>query len=139
MKGVTVITDPDEIDNLDPEVRDELKILRGRIAVICMRGHFSFASARELNRRVGRASLGYEALIYDFTGVSYLDTSAAIALEELLTNAVNDQIPCFIAGFSKSTRATAKSLGVLEGIPPAQITETLLDSIQMAERILVDR
>ena len=138
MKGVTTITSPDEINNLDPEVSDSLKKLQGRIAVIGMRGHFSYASARELNRCVGRASGNYQALIYDFTEVSYMDTSAALAIEELLALAANDHIPCFLVGFSESTGAIAKSLGVVDVVPPAHVTATLLDSIRMAERYLAN-
>ena len=83
--------------------------------------------------------MGYEAIIYDFTETTHMDTSAALAMAELLTPAVNDHIPCFIAGLSGSTAATAESLGILDVIPPAQITASLLDAIQMAESDLVDQ
>jgi len=139
MKGVTTIAFPDKADNLDPKARDVLEKLQGRVAVVTLRGHFSYASARELNRWVGQASMGYEAIIYDFTEAAHMDTSAALAVEDLLTNAVNDNIFCFVAGLSDSAGATAKSLGVLDVIPSGHITATLLDSLKMAERNLADR
>jgi len=139
MKGVTAIAYPDKSDNLDPEAREALEKLQGRVAVVSLRGHFSYASARKLNRWVGQVSMGYEAIIYDFTEAAHMDTSAALAVEELLTIAVNDNIFCFIAGLSDSAGATVKSLGVLDAIPPGHITATLLDSIKMAESNLADR
>ena len=139
MKGVTAIAYPDKSDNLDPEAREALEKLQGRVAVVSLRGHFSYASARKLNRWVGQVSMGYEAIIYDFTEAAHIDTSAALAVEELLTIAVNDNIFCFIAGLSDSAGATVKSLGVLDAIPPGHITATLLDSIKMAESNLADR
>jgi len=139
MKGVTTIAFPDKADNLDPKARDVLEKLQGRVAVVTLRGHFSYASARELNRWVGQASMGYEAIIYDFTEAAHMDTSAALAVEDLLTNAVNDNIFCFVAGLSDSAGATAKSLGVLDVIPSGHITATLLDSLKMAESNLADR
>ena len=139
MKGVTAIAFPDKSDNLDPEAREALEKLQGRVAVVTLRGHFSYASARELNRWVGQASMGYEAIIYDFTEAAHMDTSAALAVEDLLTNAVNDNIFCLVAGLSDSAGATAKSLGVLDVIPSGHITATLLDSLKMAESNLADR
>ena len=139
MKGVTAIAFPDKSDNLDPEAREALEKLQGRVAVVTLRGHFSYASARELNRWVGQVSMGYEAIIYDFTEAAHMDTSAALAVEELLTIAVNDNIFCFIAGLSDSAGATAKSLGVLDVIPSGHMTATLLDSLKMAESNLADR
>ena len=133
MKGVIDITVPDKFDNLDPEVQDALEKLRGRVAVITLRGHFSYASARELNRWIGQSSMGYEAIIYDFTMVTHLDTSATLAMAELLTAAVNDHIPCFIAGLSDSNAGIAESLGIFDVIPPTQIMASLLDALQMVE------
>ena len=139
MKGVTAIAFPDKTDNLDPEARDVLEKLQGRVAVVTLRGHFSYASARELNRWVGQVSMGYEAIIYDFTEAAHMDTSAALAMAELLTIAVNDDIPCFITGLSDSAETTLKSLGVLDGIPATHITAVLLDAIRVAESKLAVR
>jgi len=133
MKGVIDTTAPDKFDNLDPEVQDALENLRGRVAVITLRGHFSYASARELNRWIGQISMGYEAIIYDFTEVTHIDTSATLAMADVLTVAVNDHIPCFVAGLSGSTAAIAQSLGIFDVIPPTQISASLLDAIQTVE------
>lgn len=139
MKGVTAIAIPDKADNLESEVRAAWENLPGRVVVVTLRGRFSYASARELNRWVGQASMGYEAIIYDFTEAAHMDTSAALATEELLTIAANDGIPCFIAGLSESAKTTLKSLGVLDGIPSGHLTATLLDSIQVAKSHLAGR
>ena len=68
-----------------------------------------------------------------------MDTSAALAMEELLTIAANHGIPCFIAGLSESAKTTLKSLGVLDGIPSGHLTATLLDSIHVAKSHLAVR
>ena len=139
MKGVTAIAIPDKAVNPETEDRAALEKLHGRVVVVTLRGRFSYASARELNRWVGQASMGYEAIIYDFTEAAHMDTSAALAMEELLTIAVDDDIPCFITGLSDSAETTLRSLGVLDGIPATHITAVLLDALRVAESKLAVR
>jgi SulP family sulfate permease len=132
MKGITAVANPKDEHDLGAAERAALEPLNGRIGLVILRGRFSYASARELNRRVGMASLGHQAVIYDFTEVAHIDTSAALAIEELLATASEAGAACFIAGLSGTAETTLSSLGVLAQIPEGHIAPTLLDAINAA-------
>ncbi|MBC8242647.1 MAG: SulP family inorganic anion transporter, partial [Alphaproteobacteria bacterium] len=132
IKGVTAIALPDDHQGLDNAVWEALEVFNGQIGLIFLRGQFSYASARQLNQQVGRAVLGHKAVIYDFTEAAHMDTSAALAIEELLTDAAQNGTACFFAGLSGTAETTLKSLGVLEHLPAGHIAPTLLAAIQLA-------
>jgi SulP family sulfate permease len=68
IKGVTAIVIADGNQGLDDSVREALGIFNGQIGLVFFfAGSDFYASARALNRRVGRAVLGHQAVIYDFT------------------------------------------------------------------------
>ena len=69
----------------------EQKYLQGindQVAIIVLRGRFSYASARELTHTVGLEESGKRAIIYDFTDTAYVDTSAAIAVEDMVISGI---------------------------------------------------
>jgi SulP family sulfate permease len=136
VKGITAIAIPKDDHNFGTAERAALEKLNGRIGLVFLRGRFSYASARELNRRVGMASLGHEAVIFDFTEAAHIDTSAALAIEDLLITTFDDGVVCFIAGLSGTAETTLVSLGVLEQIPEGHNLPTLLDAINAAAKYL---
>ena len=132
LKGITAMAIPGDDHDLEQAEREALEKLNGRIGLVILRGRFSYASARQLNQQVGIAALGHEAVIYDFTEAAHIDTSAALAIEEFLTNAGNSGIACFFAGLSGTAETTLRSLGILDQFPAGHITPTLLAAIQAA-------
>ena len=51
-------------------------------------------------------------MIYDFTDAAYVDTSAALAIEELIRIAVEETQGCFVCGLSGEAAHTLTALGV---------------------------
>lgn len=138
MKGVTAVAIPEDNHDLGEAERKALEKLSGKIGMVILRGRFSYASARQLNQRVGTAVFGHEAVIYDFTEAAHVDTSAALAIEELLTSASQQGIACFFAGLSGPAETTLRSLGILDELPPEHIVPTLLAAIHVAGEELAE-
>ena len=132
MKGVTALAIPENDHHLGTAERKALEKLDGKIGLVFLRGRFSYASARELSQRVGTAVLGHEAMIYDFTDAAHVDTSAALAIEEILTRTTSNGVACFLAGLSGTAESTLRSLGALDQLPAEHIAPTLLAAIHAA-------
>ena len=136
LKGVTYVALGDHAEYLDPEERAELERHDARIGIILLRGRFSYASARELVQRAGSRASGYDAIIYDFSNAAHIDTSAALAIEELLAAAVLDTSGCFVSGLSGPARETLDALGVLDEIPGDHVLPERLAAIRKAGALL---
>jgi sulfate permease, SulP family len=137
LKGITAIALPEESDFLNEEEKQAMRGCKGQIAIVSLRGRFSYASAREMVQQVNAMNFGHKAVIYDFSAAVHMDTSAALAIEELLESATSETVTCYFSGLSGTAESTLESLGVLENLPKGHITSTLLAAIQKAgEEIL---
>jgi len=54
----------------------------------------------------------------------YIDTSAAVAIEDMLASASEETEQCYVCGLSGITLETLLSLGSLDSIPKAHIFES---------------
>ena len=136
LKGVTAVALGNHIEGLDPAEREELQKHNGRIGLILLRGRFSYASARELVQRAGSEAAGYDAIIYDFSNAAHIDTSAALAIEDLLRTANEDTAGCFVSGLSGPAEETLSALGVLDEIPPDHVVPERIAAIRKAGALL---
>ncbi len=138
LEGVTKLALPDGDSPLTPAERKELRKANGDVSIVLLRGSFSYASARELAARIGGESPGHKAIIYDFTEAAHMDTSAALAMEELIEQAREDHESCFISGLSGQALTTLKSLGVLDGFAEDHQFAKRADAIKAAVEIALD-
>lgn len=136
LKGVSYVALPEDGDHLSDEEHRELAHHNGAIAVIILRGRFSYASARELVKRVGEGLSGNQAIVFDFTDAAHVDTSAALAIEELLDEALQETSGSFVSGLSGAAEKTLRDLGVLDRIPQSHVFDRRLDAIRAAGALL---
>lgn len=136
LKGVAAIALPESGDGLTEEENRALARHDGKIGLILLRGRFSYASARQLVQNVGGAVGGYEVMIFDFTDAAHMDTSAALAMEELIDQATSDTKALFVAGLKGQAEATLESLGVLDHVDRERIFATRLEAIEAAAAFL---
>lgn len=137
LKGVAAVALPNaDAAGLSDDERAALAHYDGQIGIVKLRGHFSYASARELVSRVGPEATGHKMFIYDFTDAAHVDTSAALAIEELIKIAVDETDGCFVAGLSGEAAETLEALGALDPLPPARIKATLLEAIEAAGEVV---
>ena len=136
LKGVAAVALTQGEGELSVAEHEAMRDMNGQIGIIALRGHFSYASARELVQRIGAATSGHEAMVYDFTEAAHVDTSAALAIEELIETAESKTRGCFVAGLSGEAEETLKALGVLDKIPTDRIVPTRLDAIKRAANLI---
>ncbi len=138
MKGITTVAlpDTDTLASLDEESRAQLEALEGEALVVSLRGRFSYASARSLTRQLGHEVAGYRAVVLDFSEAAFIDTSAAMSIDELL-NTLNEQgVPVVLAGLEGAARKTLSSLGVLDGVDVANMVADLQAAVARAQHCL---
>jgi len=136
LKGVTAVALPTPGDGLSAEEAKELAAHDGRIGIIRLRGRFSYASARELVQRAGASAHGHEVVIFDFAEAAHVDTSAALAIEELIDVVQEETSGCVISGLSGAAEETLRALDVLKHVPDDHIVDNRLEAIRRAAEML---
>ena len=132
LKGLRQSVDADELDQLTEEERAMLRSANGKVLVTILHGSFSYASARELSRRASPRVTGYRASIYDFSSAGYIDTSAALAIEEMIELSQANRQHLFVSGLKGQALRALDGLGVLDRIPPAQRHQERTEAINAA-------
>ncbi len=107
-----------------------------RVGLIALRGSFTVASAQKLVRVIGPDIKDHEVVIFDFSGATYVDDSAAMLIRQLLDIADEDETRYVVMGLSGSVADTLRTLDVLRDVPAAQIVATLDDARQTARELL---
>ena len=118
LKGLRQSVDADELDQLSEEERAMLRSAKARVLVTILHGSFSYASARELSRRASPKVSGYRASVYDFSNAGYIDTSAALAIDEMIELSQSSGQHLMVAGLRGQALNALDGLGVLERILP---------------------
>ncbi len=138
LKGITALALSDHDHLLSEEERRALRRHGDKIGMIVLRGRFSYASARQMVTQGYAANFGYQAVIYDFSEAAHVDTSAALAIDELLATVRDEGIACYIVGLSGSAEQTLESLGALDKLPANHRVPSLLQAIELATANITD-
>ena len=136
LKGVTAVALSQDGEDLPEIDAADLQKSDGKVALIRLRGHFSYASARELVQRANWVAKRHEVIVFDFTDAARVDTSAAIAIEELISQAKSEAQGCFVAGLSGNAEQTLRSLGILDGLPADHILPSRREAIRAAAALV---
>ena len=103
-----------------------------RVGLVAVPRHFSVASARELARSVGADIKEHEAVIFDFSAVTYMDESAALVIEDLANTAQTEAKGCVVAGLSGSAEEALRMFGIHDHIPPEHFVPDLETAKKLA-------
>src|SRR5690606_5624239 len=137
LKGVRQISAGADADGLTDDERALLDAANGRVLVTILHGSFSYASARELARRASPTISGVKVAVYDFSQVGYVDTSAALAIEEMLAQAQARGMQVLVAGLTGALGETLWTPDVLKRVPAERIfaprTEAIAAAVQHCE------
>ncbi|GAB4236379.1 MAG: SulP family inorganic anion transporter [Methyloligellaceae bacterium] len=141
IRGITTLALPngDGKGLLSKQEEELLAKANGNIAVVMMRGAFSYASAREMERVIANEAAGRMAVVYDFSDAAYMDTSAALSFEELFHRASEEGALCFVCGLSGQARKTLEGLGILAAIPKDQLFDKRTDAVAAAVKAIQDK
>ncbi len=117
LEGITALALKPGGEMLGEKENRMLEQLGDRVALVNLRGRFSYASARQLTHTIGLFDNKKLVIIYDFSETVYIDTSAALAIEDMLVSAHDQTEKVYVCGLSGETLKTFTTLGVLECIP----------------------
>lgn len=132
LKGIYTLATPDIYDKLSQAEKKEILNLRGEVNIVILSGNLSYASARALMTHISTDAKGHKATIFDFSHMTYVDTSAALAIEEAIEMTLETTEGIFISGLAEPVSSTMLSLEALKAIPKTNITRCLIDAIRMA-------
>lgn len=135
LKGITTFAISDH-DSLSEAEKEALDRFGNDVIAVSLRGRFSYASARQLTRHVAATAAGYKAIIMDLTEAANIDTTAAMAIDDLIRATKLEDKHCIVAGLTGAAYETLKSLGVLRSIPPGNLVDTPMAGIRRAGELL---
>ena len=117
--------------NVDP--------LSARVGLVALRGSFTVASSHKLVAVISADIRDHEVVIFDFSGATHLDDSAAIVIEQLIDVATKAKTEIIVMGLSGSVGDTLDTLNILRRVPADRIVSTLNESREIAAGLLEDR
>ncbi len=103
----------------------------GRIMIFELSGPFNFGAARGMRKLLTDVT-GYQSLIIDLTAVPMLDTSASLALEEVLDSARDKHIPFHLVGLCPRVNQELSRIGLFNKIPDSTCFDARLEAIEQA-------
>jgi len=135
LEGVTTIDSASEEPSLSEEEASAMERLGGKAMIIRLSGPLSFGAANRLHRRLAGYE-NYDILLLDLSKVPSIDSSATLALENIINNAREDQHTVIVAGLNTSVARTFASLGVLDMIRDVERYPTRLEALRYAVSLL---
>lgn len=107
-----------------------------RVGLMAFRGSFTVASARGLAGLMAHDLRGHEAVIFDLSGMTHIDDSAAHLLKLLLRKAGTMEKHVIVLGVPQTLRGSLDAFDVLRNVPHTHILETMDDARSVAARLL---
>ncbi len=124
----TFFADDAGIDGVDP--------YSARVGLVALQGRFTVASSKHLVDSIGADIKDHEVVIFDFSGTTYLDDSAARLIGQLLDIASEQRTAYVLTGISDSVAKILIAFGVLRRVPEGQLVETIEQAKSAARRLL---
>ncbi|MYC40399.1 MAG: SulP family inorganic anion transporter [Candidatus Dadabacteria bacterium] len=106
------------------------------VGFIKLRGSFSIASANELTRVIAADIEDHDIIILDFSETTSVDDSAALAIEELVQSAIDDDTACVVLGLSGDVGRILQSLKVFHRVPAGNFVDSLDEAKQLSKNLL---
>ena len=78
----------------------------------------------------------HELVIFDFSGTTYIDDSAAMLVKQLIEIATDEKTPAIAMGHSGEVAGTLSALDALGGVPEERIVKDLDEARRVAREIL---
>ncbi|WP_421863967.1 SulP family inorganic anion transporter [Motiliproteus sp.] len=106
-----------------------------RLAVYRINGPISFGAAKGIHARL-RSDEGHEALLLDLHGVSYIDVSTALTLEEIILEIKAGQRQIYLVGMKPNVEQVLTRMKVLQHLRTDQVCDNREQALNRACRVL---
>ena len=107
-----------------------------RVGMVALRGRFTAASSRSLTWMISGDIPGHDVVVFDFSGTTYIDDSAAMVVEHLIGVAAEQGTACIVTGLSGDVAETLRALDALREVPAGHVVDTVDDARRLARRLL---
>lgn len=138
LRSASLAATSDEAPHLSDEEAAILDRAEGRVVLFHVEGPLSFGSARDITRLM-HTSTEKDALVVDLSRVPFIDTSAALALEEAITGMRELGDTVIVFGMREAVRDTLQRTGVLRLLEQKQLAADRLQALQAAEAYVLGR
>ncbi|HEY5762321.1 MAG TPA: SulP family inorganic anion transporter [Rhodocyclaceae bacterium] len=123
--------------DLAPEEQRLLDACGDRVVVFRLSGPMSFGAVHWLSRSLGVAD-SYRAMVLDLTEVSFLDSSAAVAIDEIVNRVRQTGGEVILVGLRPRVGRVLNRLGVLRKIGPNHRFRLMRSALERARTLLRD-
>jgi SulP family sulfate permease len=113
IESIKALSDPDHAQFLSPRESDLFRRCEGRLLFLYLSGLMSFGAAKELSRRSSITDT-FDVILVDLHDVPKVDGSAALALEEIVDQAVAAGKEVLMVGLSAPVARLLGQMGILE-------------------------
>ena len=110
-----------------------------RVGLVALKGSFTVASSHKLVSVIGADIKDHEVTIFDFSGATYVDDSAAMVIEQLIEVAGRQETEVIVMGATGQVAESLHTLDVLQHIPDGHEVETLDEARELARNLLRGR
>ena len=116
-----------------------MDVYSARVGFVQLKGNFTVASAQKLYRVIGEDIKDHTVVIFDFSDAVYIDDSAAMTINRLITTAGGQDTECIAMGLSGPVAKTIDALNTLRDLPREQVVDTIEEAREVAARLLLER
>lgn len=135
LEAIKTFDDTAGATSLDPDEARAMDRLGGKALMIRLSGPMSFGAANRLHRRLAGYER-YQVLLLDLREVSSADSSATLALENIINNARDDNHTVIVVGLNTAVARSFANLGVLPLIREVDRYPTVLEALDYAATVL---
>jgi SulP family sulfate permease len=133
--SMKIVSGASDWQELTEEEAGLFESAKGHVVLFHVEGPMSFASCKDIVQLL-TADRDQDVLILDFTNVTFIDSSASIAVEEAISQAQADDDHVILCGMCESVEKVIRDIGVNKLLPYNYIKKTRLQALQLAEEIL---
>ncbi|MEL6398932.1 MAG: SulP family inorganic anion transporter [Cyanobacteria bacterium J06626_4] len=136
-EGIKTITDADEDEDLQMTPEEQMLLDRadGRVLLFHLSGPMIFGVAKAIARE-NNAMKDHDVLVLDLHDVPILGVTAALALENSIQDASDNNRPVFVVGASAQALKRLEKLGIHRFVPPERLLDTRVAALQGALELL---
>ena len=109
-----------------------------RVGLVALKGSFTVASSHKLVSVIGADIKEHEVTIFDFSGATYIDDSAAMVIEQLIGVAGRQETEVIVMGAAGRVADALHTLDVLRNVPEGHEVESLDEAREVARNLLRD-
>lgn len=124
------VAPPSDVDS------EEFDTFSARVGLVSFRGAFSVASSNRLVQAIGPDVRDHEIVILDFSPTTYVDDSAALLMEQVISTAEEGGTSCIVLGLAEPVSSTLNSLNVFRQVPEDHFVNDMNEARELARQML---